>query len=87
MTRILLLAAALILATGAKRPPSPLDAIAEAYVHLTLEAGEREDGYVDAYYGPAEWQAAAKAKPRDVATLRKDARALATRLNTVRPQE
>ncbi len=85
--RILLLAAALILATGAKRAPSPLDGIAEAYVHLTLEAGEREDGYVDAYYGPAEWQAEAKAKPRDVATLRKDARALATRINAVRSQE
>lgn len=85
--RILLLAAVLILATAASRPPSPLDGIAEDYVHLTLEAGEHEEGYVDAYYGPAEWQAEAKAKKRDVATLRKEARALATRLNAVRVQE
>jgi hypothetical protein len=35
-------------------------------VRLTLEAGEREPGYVDAYYGPAEWATAAKAKPREV---------------------
>lgn len=85
MIRPILLAAALFLAIGAKRAPSPLDGIAEDYVHLTLEAGEREEGYVDAYYGPEDWAKQAKAKPRDVATLRKDARALAIRLNAVRP--
>ena len=42
--RYILLAAALILATGAKRAPSPLDGIAKEYVHLTLEAGQHEDG-------------------------------------------
>lgn len=85
MIRPLLLAAAMFLAIGAKRPPSPLDGIAEDYVHLSLEAGEREDGYVDAYYGPKDWAEAAKASPRDVAALRKDARALAARLNAVQP--
>ena len=85
MTRTILLAAALFLAVGAKRAPSPLDGIATDYVHLTLEAGEREEGYVDAYYGPKAWADAAKAKPRDVATLRKDARALAERLAAVKP--
>ena len=29
-----------------------LDAVARDYVALTLEIGEREPGYVDAYYGP-----------------------------------
>lgn len=86
MTRTLLLAAALFLTIGAKRAPSPLDGIAEDYVHLTLEAGEREDGYVDAYYGPEDWAKHAKAKPRDIATLRRDARALSVRLNAVRPE-
>ena len=86
MKRILLLAAALIFATGAKRPPSPLDGIAEAYVHLTLEAGQHEDGYVDAYYGPAEWQAEAKAKKRDIPTLRKDTLELAKQLNAIQAQ-
>ena len=83
--RLLLLAAALAFSVAAKRAPSPLDGIAADYVHLTLEAGQREDGYVDAYYGPAEWAAEAKAKPRDVATLRKDARALAARLAAIKP--
>lgn len=83
--RTILLAAALFLAVGAKRAPSPLDGIATDYVHLTLEAGEREEGYVDAYYGPKEWADEAKTRPRDVATLRKDARALAERLAAVKP--
>lgn len=83
--RTILLAAALFLAVGAKRAPSPLDGIATDYVHLTLEAGEREEGYVDAYYGPKEWADEAKARPRDVATLRQDARALAERLAAVKP--
>lgn len=64
-------------------PADSLDAIAVDFVKLTLEAGEREDGYVDAYYGPAEWAAAAKAAPRDQATLRADARRLNARLSAL----
>lgn len=85
MNRVLLLAAALFLAVGAKHAPTPLDGIAHDYVRLSLEAGEREQGYVDAYYGPAEWQAEAKAKPRDIPTLRSDAAALAARLQAIQP--
>ncbi|WP_109354598.1 hypothetical protein [Sphingorhabdus sp. EL138] len=46
-----------------------LDNIARDYVQLTLELGEQEAGYVDAYYGPADWAAAAKAQPRDMREL------------------
>lgn len=46
-----------------------LDELAEDYVKLTLELGEREAGYVDAYYGPAAWAEAAKLKPRDMREL------------------
>ena len=38
-----------------------LDAIAREYVLLSLTIGEKEEGYIDAYYGPAELQAKAKA--------------------------
>ncbi len=57
-----------------------LDAIAREYVALTLEIGEREPGYVDAYYGPPEWAAAAKAAPRTVPQLIQGAAALTQRL-------
>ncbi len=63
--------------------PDSLDAIAESYVALILEIGEREPGYVDAYYGPAAWQAAAHANPRTVPQLIEGAAALTARLNAV----
>jgi hypothetical protein len=81
--RLAILLAAPLLLVAAAPAPSPLDAIAADYVRLSLEAGEREPGYVDAYYGPAEWQAAAKAAPRDVATLARDAAALSARLKAI----
>ena len=61
---------ALVLAAGAmvacQRGAEPagqdsLDAIARDFVLLSLTIGEKEEGYIDAYYGPAELQAKAKA--------------------------
>ncbi len=40
---------------------SGLDTIARDFVLLSLTIGEKEEGYIDAYYGPAELQAKAKA--------------------------
>lgn len=78
ITRLASLAAALLL--GASAPAlaasvggPKLDVIARDFVALTLEAGEREPGYVDAYYGPKEWAAAAKANPRAVPALKAEA--------------
>jgi len=70
-------------ALAAPREGAKLDGIARDFVRLTLEAGEREPGYVDAYYGPAEWAAAAKAKPREVPALRAEADRLAAALKAV----
>ena len=60
-----------------------LDEIAADYVQMQLEIGEREPGYIDAYYGPAEWQAAAKSAPRSLADLAAEAGALTARVNAV----
>jgi hypothetical protein len=38
-----------------------MDRIAEDYVRLQLLIGEKEEGYIDAYYGPAEWRTEAQA--------------------------
>ena len=59
-------------------PPAPgvvdaarmLDPLAERYVRLTLAIGEREPGYVDAYYGPKDWAEAAKTEAPDLPALR-----------------
>src|SRR6218665_2322597 len=49
--------------------PDSLDAVARDYVRLVLELGERDDGYVDAYYGPPALRAAARANPRTLPQL------------------
>jgi hypothetical protein len=62
-----LLAAVLVAAclAGCRETPQAsgdtLDAIARDYVLLSLTIGEKEVGYIDAYYGPPELQAKAKA--------------------------
>ncbi len=85
LTAALLLGAALLVATPALAAPpaAKLDVIAQDFVRLTLEAGEREPGYVDAYYGPQDWATAAKAAPRTVPQLRAEADRLASALAAV----
>lgn len=60
-----------------------LDAVAVDFVRMTLEAGEREAGYVDAYYGPEDWAQAAKANPRPVSVLRQEADRLQAALGQI----
>ncbi|MDP3802696.1 hypothetical protein [Brevundimonas sp.] len=60
--------------------PDSLDSIAESYVRLILDIGELEPGYVDAYYGPAEWQTAARAETETAAELSQRAAGLSGRL-------
>jgi hypothetical protein len=90
MTRIPLpLAAFLALALAAPAAAQPgqardsLDSVARDYVQLVLELGERDEGYVDAYYGPAEWRTAARANTRTLPQLAAAARQLQARLRTV----
>jgi hypothetical protein len=54
-----------ILALAACAPSAPddtLNAAARDYVQLSLTIGEKEEGYIDAYYGPPEIKAAAVAE-------------------------
>ncbi len=39
-----------------------VDEVSEQYVKLVLALGEHDPGYVDAYYGPKEWQVKASSK-------------------------
>ena len=79
------LVALLALFVAAPAAAGSLDAAARDYVALTLEAGTHEAEYVDAYYGPPAWAAAAKAHPRSVARLRADAARLRARVAAVDP--
>ncbi len=79
---------ALLLLAGCVSSPRHIDSlneIAADYVQMTLEIGEREPGYVDAYYGPKAWADAAKAAPRSLQELAEQARALSDRAAAVDP--
>ncbi|PHR16642.1 MAG: hypothetical protein COA41_14545 [Sphingopyxis sp.] len=60
-----------------------LTSIATDYVKLTLELGEQEAGYVDAYYGPSEWAEMAKVKTRDIGQLGEAITGLRQRLDAL----
>jgi len=62
-------------------PTRALGDIARDYVRLSLEIGTHEDGYIDAYYGPADVKTAAEAAPRDKAALLAATRELMARLD------
>ena len=87
LVRVVLAAFSFTLIAAAAPLPAPardnLDAVARDYVRLTLEIGERDPGYVDAYYGPAEWREAARANPRTAADLAAAAEAMKRRLEAV----
>lgn len=93
MTLLRALLAALLpftLATVAAAQPRPpardtLDVVARDYVRLVLELGERDEGYVDAYYGPPAWRVAARATTRTLPQLAAGARDLKRRLEALRP--
>lgn len=47
-----------------------LDAIAERYVHLALAMGAHDGDYVDAYFGPEDWQEAARGRYPSLESIR-----------------
>ena len=76
LSALLLAACAMLPARTAQPAADPFADIAPAYVKLILKIGEHEDGYVDAYYGPPEWQAEAKANKGSVDELKAEAERL-----------
>jgi hypothetical protein len=59
------------LAIGGEQPT--LNELAESYVKLVLAFGQHDADYVDAYYGPDEWKAAAVAAKQPLADIRAQA--------------
>ncbi len=59
-----------------------MNALAERYVRLVLAVGQHDPAYVDAFYGPPEWQEAAKTEKRPLADLDVAAAQLVQQLET-----
>lgn len=62
-----------------------IDAIASAYVQLSLEIGTHEKGYIDAFYGPPDLLDAAASAPRNQASLLVATRLLASKIVDIVP--
>lgn len=62
----------------------PMNRLAESYVKLALAAGVHDGDFVDAYFGPPEWKAAAEVAKLPLADIRKQAQTLAATLATVK---
>jgi hypothetical protein len=78
-----LLALLFLSLAAAQGPRDTMDAVARDYVRLQLEIGARDEGYIDAYYGPEAVREAARAHPRSLDQLAAAAIALKARLEAV----
>ena len=78
------------LAEQSNQPASPqtqIDRIAESYVKLVLSVGQHSRDFVDAYFGPPQWQAAAvRDGKRPLAELIAEADRLRVAVSTVPPE-
>lgn len=73
-------------AAPAAASQAPLDRLAVEYVKLILATGERDPGYVDAYYGPPEWQQEVETAPPELPAIRSRAERLAAELAGLPPR-
>ena len=62
----------------------PLHEIAESYVKLVLAVGEHDADYVDAYYGPPEWQDQVKAMAATPDSIRSSSQLLLEKLGEIK---
>lgn len=83
--RLLFALGALFCLVAAKPAPDSPARLAEAYVRLALSVGEKEPGFIDAYYGPPLWasQAKATAKRETLPALRQRAERLLKRADAL----
>lgn len=79
--------AAITSSANAPTQSAQLETLVDDFVRLSLEAGTHDDEWVDAYYGPANKQMAAKANPRSIAELRAEAVRLMQAIAEVRHPE
>jgi hypothetical protein len=69
--------------TSSRDLNASLDQIAESYVKLVLAVGQHDSMYVDAYYGPKEWLAQARAEQKSLKEIRNNAVSLEAALDSL----
>jgi hypothetical protein len=71
--------------TPGRRGTHGMNQLAERYVKLVLSLGERDSAYVDAYYGPPEWKAAAAERNASLADIDREAETVLAELKAAAP--
>ncbi len=69
---------------AAQRKIITMNDIAEQYVRLILDIGQHDPDFVDAYYGPKEWQEASKKMKYELTALKDRTDAIVKRLKRIR---
>ena len=64
-----------------------MNQIAESYVKLVLAMGAHDPDYVDAYFGPPQWQAEVKAARPPLAAIKQEAHGLLNELAAIPPPD
>jgi len=85
LSRLLLPACLALLFSPMASAQSDLSRLAKDYVDLALAAGVHDGDYVDAYYGPPEWRAAAEAAKLPLPEVRARLKQLHENLTTLNP--
>jgi len=81
------LAGLAVIATLHAAENDSMDALAERYVKLVLALGQHDADYVDAYYGPPQWQADAESAKRPLTDIDRDAAAVEAALAAAKPAQ
>ena len=86
-TAIAALLVAVPVRAASDKAPTSLDVLAERYVRLVLAIGEHDPDFVDAYYGPPQWRADARAHKQSLEALDAAARHLPDALSRALPRD
>jgi len=88
MKRAYVLAACLaVMVTTHAAENDSMNALAERYVKLVLALGQHDADYVDAYYGPPQWQKDVEGAKRPLAEIDRDAAAVEAALAAAKPAQ
>jgi hypothetical protein len=76
-----------VIVTACAAENDSMNALAERYVKLVLAVGQHDADYVDAYYGPPEWQKGAESAKMPLAEIDRDAAAVEAALASAQPAQ
>src|SRR6516162_2825777 len=69
-----------LMSSGVARATDEMNAVAERYTHLVLSLGQHDPDYLDAFYGPPEWNTQAEKEKKSLEAIGAEAGELSATL-------